>query len=409
MGTFMILTFIVLPYYKKEQTDPILEANKALIENEQILEKLTTEQASQLDSLKEEISDLEEKVKDLSILRDNLQMQQDAFEEKHTNLTTRNEDLTTMNEDLRKQLATLEAEAAESKAQEEATPLSESETLERQNRILRETNDDLVNQMGALESKFSELLSRSKDLEQENSVLQTKASSYMGQNANLQGDIDDLKEQVSALRPKDLEIVFVIDTTSSMRDQIEDLKGNIDSIIVVLQRVSRNLKLGIVEYKDHRDKVPVNAFPLSRIPSMRTGSTAPAILSTIRSFLSQIDAESSDRNKDIPEAVELGLGAAIENNWSRISPGNEGTIQMILIIGDAPAKGPNVEKSFSLARNWHDGNPNRVVNTVYVGPLGSKIGTQTYFKTLAQEGGGNYSTAQYRLIGNILDSVLYGL
>lgn len=405
----MILTFIVLPYYKKEQTDPILETNKALIENEQILEKLTTEQASQLDSLKDEIGDLEEKVKDLSILRDNLQMQQDALEERYTNLTIRNEDLTAMNEDLRKQLATLEAEAAESKPQEEATPLSETETLERQNRILRETNDDLVNQMGVLESKYRELLSRSKDLEQENSVLQTKASSYMGQNANLQGDIDDLKEQVSALRPKDLEIVFVIDTTSSMRDQIEDLKGNIDSIIVVLQRVSRNLKLGIVEYKDHRDKVPVNAFPLSRIPSMRTGSTAPAILSTIRSFLSQIDAESSDRNKDIPEAVELGLGAAIENNWSRIAPGNEDTIQMILIIGDAPAKGPNVEKSFSLARNWHDGNPNRVVNTVYVGPLGSKIGTQTYFKTLAQEGGGNYSTAQYRLIGNILDSVLYGL
>lgn len=409
MGTFMILTFIVLPYYKKQGSNPLLEENKTLITKIESLSQRTITQDSQLDTLKEEIVHLQRTISDLSVLKNELEIQQDSTQKGNADLIMKNVELTSRIDILQKQLAALQVDIAKVEPNSRGKQVSPGDDILSQNTTLKIENDDLQYRLGSLETEYQELLKRNEVLQSEKASFQAKIDSFMGQNANLKGDVDNLNKQVSALRPKDLEIVFVIDTTSSMSDQIEDLKDNIDSIIVVLQRVSRNLRLGIVEYKDHEDRTPVNSFPLSAIPSMRTGSNAPAILASIRLFLSKFEAEPTNRNVDIPEAVELGLAAAIQNEWSRISSNDEDTIQMILIVGDAPAKGPFVEKAFALARDWHDGNPNRVVNTVYVGPIGSAIGTQTFFKTLAQEGGGKYSTAQYKLIGNILDSVLYGL
>jgi regulator of replication initiation timing len=408
MGTFMILTFIVLPYYKNQGRDPLLDENRSLIKDLESVTQQSAVQVLRLEALEQTIVDQKNTISDLVRSNSDLERQRDLIEKGR-------EDISRSNEQLRLRAESLEQQLADHKKRmtrvEPGGPLQQDsifDDLVIHNQKLKFENDDLQQRLGLLEASHQDLLGRNEVLLSEYASIKTQTTHIIPQNEKLMREVDDLRKQVSALRPKNLEVVFVIDTTSSMSDQIEDLKDNIDSIIVVLQRVSRSLKLGIVEYKDHQDKVPVNSFPLSEVPSMQKGASAPAVLSTIRLFLSKFEAELTARNVDVPEAVELGLAAAIQNDWSRISSNDEETIQMILIVGDAPAKGQFVEEAFSLARNWHDGNPNRVVNTVYVGPIGSAIGTQTFFKTLAQEGGGQYSTAHYKLIGNVLDSVLYG-
>jgi hypothetical protein len=190
----------------------------------------------------------------------------------------------------------------------------------------------------------------------------------------------------------DLELMIVIDTTSSMGDQIDDLRGTLGTIINVLSRLSKNLKVGVVAYRDAGDEYVVRGFPLRRV------ETGGAGMKELRGF---IDGMKADGGGDIPEAVTEAMQAAAlpSAGWTPLVKLPERSRQIILFVADAPGHDNMASKSGPIASSWQAGDARRGVYCAV--PTVSA----SYFKPLAAAGKGHV-VAWTDMLGAILDVVI---
>jgi serine/threonine-protein kinase PpkA len=119
-----------------------------------------------------------------------------------------------------------------------------------------------------------------------------------------------------------LDVVFVIDTTSSMTPYIEAAKEVIRKIAAAVnsnQNVKGRVRLGLVGYRDKGDE-----YVSKVLCSLETGTN----LTTFETALGKTKAEGGGDN---PEQVFAGLRTAVtEMNWNDIAN------RHIILIGDAP-------------------------------------------------------------------------
>jgi hypothetical protein len=117
-----------------------------------------------------------------------------------------------------------------------------------------------------------------------------------------------------------LDVVFCLDCTGSMGDEIDRLKATIDGVARRLSQLqgSPRIRLGLVKYRDRGDDYVVQRDDLT--PE----------LGTFREALSKAYAQGGG---DYPEDVQAGLAAAVdESGWDR-SPG---AARVVFLVGDAP-------------------------------------------------------------------------
>jgi Mg-chelatase subunit ChlD len=117
-----------------------------------------------------------------------------------------------------------------------------------------------------------------------------------------------------------LDVVFCLDCTGSMSDEIDRLKTTISSVSRRLSQVAGNprIRLGLVKYRDRGDEYVVQTDPLTQD------------LPTFREALSRAYA---DGGGDYPEDVQAGLAAAVgQEPWDRSS----NAARLVFLIGDAP-------------------------------------------------------------------------
>jgi Mg-chelatase subunit ChlD len=122
-----------------------------------------------------------------------------------------------------------------------------------------------------------------------------------------------------AARPS-VEVVFVIDTTSSMGGLIEGAKQRIWAIAneIAKGRPAPKVKMGLVAFRDKGDAYVTKVFDLSE-----------NLDNTYKDLLSL----SAEGGGDGPEHVIAGLDAAVENiSWSKDSK----TFRVVYLVGDAP-------------------------------------------------------------------------
>lgn len=119
-----------------------------------------------------------------------------------------------------------------------------------------------------------------------------------------------------------LDIVFVVDTTSSMSPYIEAAKEVIKKIAAAVnknQSVKGRIRLALVGYRDKGDE-----YVSKVLCSLETGSNLAA-------FESILGKTKADGGGDNPEQVFAGLRTAItELNWNDVAN------RHIVLIGDAP-------------------------------------------------------------------------
>lgn len=119
-------------------------------------------------------------------------------------------------------------------------------------------------------------------------------------------------------RPR-IDLVFVLDATSSMGDEIEPVKRHIWSIAsrVASGSPAPELRVGLVIYRDRGDREPSRVVPLTRD------------LDAMHAELMRVQAVGGG---DMPEDVDTGLALALrEMNWDR------GAAKMMFVVGDASA------------------------------------------------------------------------
>lgn len=115
-----------------------------------------------------------------------------------------------------------------------------------------------------------------------------------------------------------LDVVFVLDTTASMGDEIERIKQTIDEIRLQISQAEPrpDVRFGMVLYRDQGDEDPIQVVPLT--------ADAPRFWAA----LSRVEAGGGG---DTPEDVQSALEALV----TRLAWRSEG-VRLAFLIGDAP-------------------------------------------------------------------------
>ncbi|MEM7142778.1 MAG: VWA domain-containing protein [Actinomycetota bacterium] len=125
-----------------------------------------------------------------------------------------------------------------------------------------------------------------------------------------------------------LDIVFVIDATGSMGDEIGRLRDNMTSVARQIDALPSqpDVRFGMTVYRDIGDDYLTNTFDL-------TGS--------LDDFLAALDQVEAEGGGDYPEAMDEALGDAMQlPDWRR-----QNAVQLMFLLADAP---PQVQREVNV-------------------------------------------------------------
>lgn len=118
---------------------------------------------------------------------------------------------------------------------------------------------------------------------------------------------------------KEMDIFFVVDATSSMSDEINYLRSELNDVIgqvIKEQKDKIDFRLGVSFYKDSSDDYIVKTSNLS---------------SDIEKTTDFIKTKSAGGGGDFPEAVEVGLESALKQKWNP-----DALNRIVFLLLDAP-------------------------------------------------------------------------
>lgn len=168
-----------------------------------------------------------------------------------------------------------------------------------------------------------------------------------------------------------IEVVFVLDTTSSMSGLIQTAKEKIWSIATTMTSAQQNpdIKIGLVAFRDRGDAYVTKTIDLS--------DDIDSVYASLMDFQAQ-------GGGDGPESVNQGLYDAVNKlSWSQ----NPNSYRTIFLVGDAPPHMDyqnDVKYTETIAKASDKG---IIVNTIQ---CGQDAGTTKIWKTIAHSGGGRY-------------------
>jgi hypothetical protein len=199
-----------------------------------------------------------------------------------------------------------------------------------------------------------------------------------------------------------LDVVFALDTTSSMGGLLEGAKQKIWSIAsrMAAGNPTPRVRVGLVAYRDQGDAYVTKVYGLSED------------LDTVYKNLSMFQPEGGG---DGPEAVQDGLTDAVEKmQWSDAKH----AAKMIFLVGDAPAH--EQDKGKLLAASKKAISKGIVVNTIRCGVDDTTAGqfrevarlADGRFDSIAQTGGVVATVTPYdgdlaKLNGALMDTSIY--
>ncbi len=136
-----------------------------------------------------------------------------------------------------------------------------------------------------------------------------------------------------------VDVVFVVDTTGSMSEEIRALGATIARVAEVLSRGGIAVRVGLVEYRDRGDEFVTRTHPMTR---------------DLAGFAARVRELRAQGGGDTPEDVNAGLAAAIRTiEWRP-----DAVARLGFLLGDAP---PHLEyeqtTSYALSarRAAHEG------------------------------------------------------
>jgi hypothetical protein len=128
--------------------------------------------------------------------------------------------------------------------------------------------------------------------------------------------------QLDNTGPVGIDLVFLVDATGSMGDEIDKIKASVDTIATRIEQLpgSSKPRLGLVAYRDRGDEYITRSWDFT---------------DNIRQFSGNLAQVVAAGGGDEPESVSAGLHDAIHlQGWADNSHGTH--LRMIVLVGDAP-------------------------------------------------------------------------
>ena len=162
----------------------------------------------------------------------------------------------------------------------------------------------------------------------------TVSSGEYTANAEYTKDSDEITVEISGYAEKKnkIELMFVVDVTGSMGDELSYLKNEIADVVsrVAANDSSAEISLALLFYRDADDK---EQFKYHDFVNVSSGDG-------IKTVISYIDAQKATGGGDYPEAVDEALEMAVNAQWS-----SGATTKIIFQILDAPPHNSDKNKS----------------------------------------------------------------
>ncbi len=240
----------------------------------------------------------------------------------------------------------------------------------------------------ATEAAAAQRLAATKQLKQEAERARSSADQDEQLVASLEQDYD--KRIIEAL-----DLVFVIDTTASMRPVIRDLSLSMSGIVRVLQRLVPSLRVAVVAYRDHDTGA---GWTVRSLPPTPTSSSMAEVQAFVDWLKRAIRSSRTPR-----EAVYAGLREALS------LPLRPGAKQSIIVIGDAAPHRNEERRTLDLARRYVRSGSERSVSALFVDTPAYRLygtGDRNFFAALARTGGGEFNAHSGGMIEGVLLSVL---
>jgi hypothetical protein len=138
----------------------------------------------------------------------------------------------------------------------------------------------------------------------------------------------------AAPTPTGLDLMFVVDTTGSMGDELEYLKSELGDVVRRVQNThgqQLSIRTSVNFYRDQGDEYVVRPFPFEQ---------------DLSKVQAQIDPQYASGGGDFPEAVEEGLSDAIfKHEWKA----NARARLLFLVLDAPPHSRPEVQASLHEA------------------------------------------------------------
>jgi Mg-chelatase subunit ChlD len=201
-------------------------------------------------------------------------------------------------------------------------------------------------------------------------------------------------------RPR-VDVVFVIDSTGSMADEIRTVKTHLTKIVKEVEagQPSPYLRVGVVSYRDHKPEEYGYLYKKLEL----TDDIEKAV-----DYIWDIEATGGG---DLPEAVSDGLDVAINNmNWNNMVGSQNQQVgsypsikKLIFLIGDAAPHGVgSTDRSFEQGcPEGHDYEENiqdardKGIKVYTISGSGIDSAGIRVFKEIASETGGRYTHLSY--------------
>ena len=179
-------------------------------------------------------------------------------------------------------------------------------------------------------------------------------------------------------RPR-IDVVFAIDTTGSMGDEIDVVKQRLHTMVSEISsgQPKPDVRFGMVAFRDRGDDYVIRPVSLSR---------------DVNSFARHIHALQADGGGDEPEDVAEALSYAVDRmNWDQ----DRRVARLVFLIGDAGPKQypgqPSMQTLASRARQQR-------IKITAIGCSGLASDAELSFRTVAQGTGGGFDFLTYRQV-----------
>jgi Mg-chelatase subunit ChlD len=176
-----------------------------------------------------------------------------------------------------------------------------------------------------------------------------RSINVQGQNVPVNFSNSDEKTitvQKTTTKPKSLDLMFVIDTTGSMSDEMAYLAKEFESIIsnVESNHPDTKIRFGLTLYRDKGDDYVVKDFPFT---------TDKKIMQK------QLTDQSANGGGDYPEAMDEGLAKGLQASWKA-----EDGVRVLFLVADAPPHDEKMKTILPLIKEARD-------KAVHIYPIGA--------------------------------------
>lgn len=165
-----------------------------------------------------------------------------------------------------------------------------------------------------------------------------------------------------------VDIMFVVDATGSMGDEINYLKTELRDVVTraEAQVPAADLRLASVFYRDKGDEYVTRALPFTQ---------------NVNQLLTFVQAQGPGGGGDFPEAVDEALNVALQQKWS-----TEARCRLLFLVLDAPPHDEARTRIQELTRAA----ARQGIQLIPITASGIDTSTEFVMRTLALSTGGTY-------------------